>query len=130
MAPVTHSGLQELLPLKWLSLLPIEVKGQAKPLLHSVTGLLSPGSKREKEEQNISDVIWCSSKTQSLLWSPHPRPLVSEIPNSWIDCVCSHRTAGEYRELAAGSSEESRPISLSQECRGLTMEGCLSERLN
>ena len=45
-APFTHSGLQELLPLKWLSLLPTEVKGQAKPpldstRLHSVTGLLS-----------------------------------------------------------------------------------------
>lgn len=55
MAPLTHSSLQELLPLKWLSLLPTEGKGQMKPPLRSVPGLLSPGDEK-KENKKIQSV--------------------------------------------------------------------------
>lgn len=57
MAPLTHSSLQELLPLKWLSLLPTEGKGQMKPPLRSVPpplrsvpGLLSPGDEKRENK--------------------------------------------------------------------------------
>lgn len=95
---LTHSGLQEHLPLKWLSLLPVEVKGQAKPPLLSVAGLLSPGNKKEEDDETL-DMIWLKfvaavgSKTQPQLWSPHP--LVSETPNLWIQCLLSPHCRGK-----------------------------------
>lgn len=76
MAPLTHSSLQELLPLKWLSLLPTEGKGQMKPPLRSVPGLLFPGDEGERENKMIQSVsifmILVAEQTPFLARSPKP----------------------------------------------------------
>lgn len=115
-----YSVLQELLPLKWLYFLPFKVKGQTKPPLHSVTGLLSPGNKNKTRKAIRCDVVSIfvniAAKRISALVTFSSSKRSDRLRLLSLHCRRIERVGSQQLE-------ESRAILLSEECRGLTMEG-------
>lgn len=116
MTALAHNNLQNLLPLKWFSLLPSEVKDQRKqtPLI----GCFSPLKLKKKNGRTKCLVFFFKIiPTES-----HPRgeTLVKDTRRSdkLMDGVHSF-------SLYCSQLEESRMILLSQGSRGLSMEGAL-----
>lgn len=81
----THSGLQELLPLKWLCLLPAEVKGHKKTTSPNCDSAFIPWKRRRERNESVV------AKPRP----SHPRPLATE--NLWI--VCALRENRETPQL-------------------------------